>query len=232
MMSPNSSTTRLVISGTGTSVGKTCVTRGIARALARDRLTLAIKPIETGCETRAEDADLLGAACFHPELADHPAWYRAPLPLAPAAVTVATSKPPPDLEAIANHIIELEAPVILIEGAGGLLVPLDDRRTIADLARRLDAHVILVAPNRLGVLSDLLAIHEAATRRDVKVAAAVLTATPTSHDLSSRTNRAVLRPRLAVPIFELVLPEPSNDDALANAVADAGILSLFGGSHP
>jgi dethiobiotin synthetase len=63
----------LFISGTGTGVGKTWVTRGLARALVRDGVdAVAIKPIETGCDPAPADAVALARACRRPELASAP----------------------------------------------------------------------------------------------------------------------------------------------------------------
>lgn len=212
-------TSFLLISGTGTGVGKTCLTRGLARALLQSGVSVAaVKPIETGCEPRAADADALAGACCVPALADDPAWYRAAPPLAPAAISRLEGRPGPDLARIVARIESLSNDVVLVEGAGGLLVPLDPHHTIADLGIRLRAKLLLVAPNRLGVLSDVLAIREAAERRRLDVLAIVLTSTSTGSDPSSQSNAALLRERLDVPVLEHRLPDLDADEDHARAI--------------
>src|SRR5690606_7338606 len=94
--------TVLFISGTGTGVGKTWVTRGLARALVRDGVNaIAIKPIETGCQPEPADAVAIARACGRPELAHAPGLYRARRPLAPWAATL-EGEAPASLAAIAE----------------------------------------------------------------------------------------------------------------------------------
>ena len=140
----------LFISGTGTGVGKTWVTRGLARALVRDGVhAIAIKPIETGCDPEPADAFALATACRRPELASATGLYRARAPLAPWAATLGV-EPAASLPTIvtATRALYASAEIALVEGAGGLLVPLDATSDMADLAFALDAELVLVGEDR------------------------------------------------------------------------------------
>jgi dethiobiotin synthetase len=222
----------LFITATGTGVGKTCVTLGLARALVdRGRPTAAIKPLETGCTPEPRDALALARACGRPDLAHAPGLYRVPPPLAPYAATLMGCAPPPAPGALAATVRELAKPasVVLVEGAGGLLVPLDARHTMADLASHLGLPLLLVADDRLGVLSHTLTAVESAQRRQLPIAAVVLSRTsPVADDPSTVTNARILRDRLA-PLPVLSFPHcADNDPALAAAAERAGLPALLG----
>lgn len=203
------------VTGTTTGAGKTTVTAALARALVARRVSVAaIKPLETGVDPRPADAEQLAEACGRPDLATDPAWYRARRPLSPYAATL-EGESPPDLERIVERIGTIEAELLLCEGAGGLLVPLDRHRTIADLAQRTGLPLVVVAPDRLGVLSDVLATVEAADRHRMRVAAVVLSATSREPDLSRRTNLRILGERLEVPVVAVEHGAPRMDPLLA-----------------
>lgn len=209
----------LFITGTGTGVGKTWVTRGLARALARQGADIvAIKPVETGCDPDPADALALARACNRPELAHAPGLYRARAALAPRAATL-EGEAPASLESIAEATRALcrSAELALVEGAGGLLVPLDATRDMADLALALDAELLLVGEDRLGVLSHALTAAAAAEARGLKLRALVLTR-QAAPDPSSRTNAPILAERLPCPVIPFP-PTANDDDALAHAAA-------------
>jgi dethiobiotin synthase len=220
--------TRLFVSATGTDSGKTYLTRGLASLLRRKGARVAaVKPLETGCDPDPLDALKLGQACGHPELAHDPAFFRVKPPLAPYAAML-TGAPAPDLSAIATRIKALSGDFewLLVEGAGGLLVPLDRTRDMADLAAALAYPLLIAAPNRLGVLSHVRATVESALARGLLLAAIVLTEPDANPDLSSETNLQILRERLALPV--LSFPNCSDDDAvLGDAVEVSGLLEAL-----
>lgn len=197
----------IFISATGTNCGKTYFTCAFARHLAKRGLSpIALKPIETGVSNNAlpEDARALAEACGL-SLSDcsHPGFYRAQLPVSPDAARRA-GEPPLDFPSVLRALHEKTDPrsPTLIEGAGGLFVPLDNTRFVADLALALDAATILIAPDRLGVLSDVIATELAARSRGLRLAAIVLNRIATG-DQSQAHNLAILQERLA---DTLVLP--------------------------
>lgn len=217
---------RYFVTGTGTGVGKTWVTRGLARAAAHEGLrVVALKPYETGCAPHALDARALAHACGRPELADAPGLYRVPPPLAPYAATLAGETPPPPVDTMAARLEALAegADVVLVEGAGGLLVPLGSEHTMADLAVRLGMPLLIVARDGLGVLSHTLAVVEAARARELTIAAVVLVASEASEDPSPASNRAILEGRLTpIPVVPFAVCS-DDDDELAAAAALAAL---------
>jgi dethiobiotin synthetase len=143
---------------------------------------------------------------------------------------LSASCPAPDLDRIAARIEAIAATndFTLVEGAGGLLVPLDENRTIADLAQRLQLPLILVAPDRLGVLSHVLTACESAAARSLQVAAVILTHTDPADakDPSRPTNAEILAAKLHVPV-RIFPPTPDDDEALATAIESRRILDLL-----
>jgi dethiobiotin synthetase len=216
-------------SGVSTAVGKTFCARALTRALWRaGRAPIALKPVETGVTHHPVDATALARACGRPELADAPGLYRAALPLAPYAAALETDTAPPDLASLVACIQNLArgAEALVVEGAGGLLVPLDGRHDMADLAQALALPLLLVARDELGVLSSVRTCVEAARSRHLHVAAVILSAhAHNDSDLSPRTNRRILEQRLALPV--LSFPRcADDDDALADAAERCGLLAL------
>lgn len=220
--------TRLFVSATGTSAGKTFVTRGLTAALVRAGVRVAsVKPLETGCQPEALDALALARAARRPELAHEPSFYRVGPPVSPYAATLGGAGAPNfDWMVRRMHELATEHERLVVEGAGGLLVPVDRDRDMTHLALALASPVLLVAPNRLGVLSHALATVEAATARRLPLAGLVLTEPDSAPDPSSASNVQILRERLSLPIFSF--PNCTDDnDALADAAAGAGLLGLM-----
>jgi dethiobiotin synthetase len=230
----------LFITGTGTGAGKTFVGRGLSAGLrTRGERVAALKPIETAValtgssgSTAWTDAALLAQAAGRPELEHAAGFYRAALPASPYGVSLSTGAAPPDLEQLAQAIGSAAAgsSLVLVEGAGGLLVPIDAQRTMADLAHRLGLPLLLIAPNALGVLSHALTAVESALQRELPIAALVLTdAAPEPGDGSDPSrghNAAILRERLAFPVLSFPFCADASDAALAEAARRAGLLDL------
>ena len=163
-------------------------------------------------------------------LAHSPRWYRAELPAAPYAVELESGFPPPRIAELVTEIdfIAKSHDAVLVEGAGGLLVPLDRARTMADFAHALGLPMLLVAENRLGVLSHVLTAAEAAEHRGLSISALILNQPVAADpdDASVRTNRVILAERLGVPVLShphLANEQPNTLSAAADA---SGLLSL------
>lgn len=202
------------ITGTGTDIGKTVVASAMARG-AHPAPVIAIKPIETGVEGRPADADALAAACGRPELADAHGFVRMRAPLAPWAATMG-GEPPVDFDALIEAIRAqlLPAHEHLIEGAGGVLVPLDEQRLITDIARELDATVLIVAADGLGVISHVLTAYECAWSRGLEIGGVVLSRHKRRH-ASWKTNQKVIEGYVDCPVT--VFPKVKDDAKLAAA---------------
>lgn len=169
---------RFLISGTDTGVGKTTLGSGLAFAMQIRGLRVGVmKPVETGCAERdaalvAADAEALNAGSFANWPMELVCPYRYRAPLAPPAAAEADGAPAPDPERIvdAYRRIEASADVMIVEGAGGLMVPITWHENYADLALRLDLELVLVVANRLGALNATLLTLDYATRRGMRIA--------------------------------------------------------------
>ncbi len=185
------------ITATGTGVGKTWLASALTTAcVQRGKKVAAIKPIETGVDPEPNDALELARACGRESLATASGLYRAKEPLAPYAIEKRGGPSIGSLRTLAKCIRELaqDADYTIVEGAGGVLVPLDREHTIADLAALLDLQTVLVARNALGVLSYTLTAIEALRRRNISVRAIVLNHVDrqSKGDLSRTSNADVL----------------------------------------
>ena len=139
--------------------------------------------------------------------------------------------PAVDLDTIVMQVRALAAgaEVLLVDGAGGLLAPLDARHDCTDLARRLELPLLLVARDQLGVLSHVLTCFESARARALPVAGVILSRHEhDSLDPSLRTNQRILQERLECPVR--VFPaatSPQDHRALAQTVERLGLLGLL-----
>ena len=180
---------RLVVTGTGTEIGKTIVTAAIA-ALARDagQRAAVVKAAQTGIGPDDEcDVDVVTRLSGVDDVHE---LVRYPDPLAPASaarLAGMTTTPVPEL---AQRVLELtDRDMILVEGAGGLLVRFDDAdRTLADLAEAVDGEVLVVAPAGLGTLNSTTLTCGELRRRNLRCAGVVVGAWPADPDLAARTN--------------------------------------------
>ncbi len=203
----------VLITGTDAGVGKTWVGCALGSALrAAGRRVVAIKPIETGtadATALSEDGALLAAATGQAEPLE--ALHRFAAPLAPPLAAEAAGAEPLDLDAMLLRLEALSegAEVVLIEGTGGLLAPLTWEWTAVDLARALNASVLVVAADRDGAINHALLTLGAIELAGLELAGVVLTA-PASADESTGSNagaiarlggveRIVSLPRLAEP---------------------------------
>jgi dethiobiotin synthetase len=155
----------IVVTGTGTGVGKTYVCRALHEALRDIGDVVALKPIESGFSGQGSDAECIGAGGPW-----SPPIYGLEEPLAPS-VAARNAGVRISLERVATEVLARAearrasgpdgltpaATICVVESAGGLFTPLDDEaRTNLDLVRLLEPCMwLLVAPNRLGVLGDL-----------------------------------------------------------------------------
>jgi dethiobiotin synthetase len=181
--------TRLVVTGTGTDIGKTIVTAAIA-ALAADagRSVRVVKPVQTGVADGAEsDVDVVRRLTG---LADVHELVRYAEPLAPASAARRQGAATVSIEVLAERIQSLgPVDLLLVEGAGGLLVQLDeDGGTIADVAHHLGANVLSVAAAGLGTLNAVALTAEALHRRGLGSAGVVIGEWPAEPGLAERCN--------------------------------------------
>ena len=223
----------LVVSGTGTGVGKTVVTAAIAAlAAVRGAGVAVVKPAQTGVATGDDgDLDVIRRLAGVTDLHEH---ARFADPLSPAAAARRAGRPPVDLGAVAAHLVELsrERRLVLVEGAGGLLVRYDEEgATIADLAHTLAAPVLVVTHPGLGTLNHTALTLEAMAHRGLQLAGVVIGAWPAEPDLACRSNIRDLETLAARPLAGAL---PAGAGALAAAefllAARAGLGPALGGT--
>ncbi|OEU89079.1 dethiobiotin synthase [Streptomyces oceani] len=199
----------MVVTGTGTGVGKTVSAAALAAtALRTGRSVAVLKPAQTGVAPgergdAAEVVRLAGDGVSALELA------RFPEPLAPATAARRATLPDVGAAAVASAAAELSErhDLVLVEGAGGLLVRLDsDGSTLADVARLLEAPVLLVAAAGLGTLNATALTAEALDHRGLSCPGVLIGAWPRDPDLACRCNLTDLPDAAGVPLVG-ALPE-------------------------
>ncbi|MFF7353622.1 dethiobiotin synthase [Streptomyces filipinensis] len=180
----------LVITGTGTEVGKTVTTAAVAAAaLAAGRSVAVLKAAQTGVRPDergdADEVVRLAGAVTATELA------RYPEPLAPGTAARRAGMAPVHPHEVADRAAKLAAEhdLVLVEGAGGLLVRFDAAGgTLADAAGLLDAPVLVVAQAGLGTLNTTELTALELRRRGLELAGIVIGSWPESPDLATRCN--------------------------------------------
>ncbi|HWC36800.1 MAG TPA: dethiobiotin synthase [Mycobacteriales bacterium] len=180
---------RLVVTGTGTEIGKTIVTAALA-ALARaaGQRVAVVKAAQTGIEPGDEsDTDVVTRLSGVDDVHE---LVRYPAPLAPASAARLVGIPATPVAELARRTAAITGrDLVLIEGAGGLLVRFDaDGATMADLAADLGAEVLVVAPAGLGTLNSTALTCRELRRRSLTCAGVVVGSWPAAPDLASRTN--------------------------------------------
>ena len=213
----------LLITGTDTGVGKTFVACALAGALrARGRRVAVMKPVETGVEGDPEDALRLRAAAADPAPLDDICPYRLRAPLAPA-VAAAREGVTLDLDRIAALVVRrvATADVLLVEGAGGLLVPLAGRTTYAELAARLGLPLLIVGANRLGTINHCALTARAAAAAGIAVRGFVLSQPTPTPDASAATNADMIAQLTGLPCLGVLRHCATPSAAVSALVLDA-----------
>lgn len=193
----------LVVTGTGTEVGKTVTTAAVAAtALGTGRSVAVLKPAQTGVRADepgdAAEAARLAGPLTTAELA------RYPEPLAPATAARRAALPQIGAETVAEAAEKLAAEhdLVLVEGAGGVLVRFDDRgATLADAAALLGAPVLVVAQAGLGTLNATELTVRELHRRGLRCPGVVVGSWPRRPDLAARCNLADLPGTSGVPLL-------------------------------
>ncbi|MEQ1879560.1 MAG: dethiobiotin synthase [Burkholderiales bacterium] len=211
----------LFVTGTDTGVGKTLVAAALLRAFAsRGLRAIGMKPVAAGALRSSgglvnEDVEALALAssvkaprdlvnpyCFEPAMAPHLAAEKLGQSVEMAPIVTAYAA----LAQLADRVI--------VEGAGGLLVPLNGREDFADLARALGLPLVLVVGMRLGCLNHALLTAEVAAKRGLTLAGWVAnTLEPCM--MAAEGNLATLRGRLPMPLLGILPYGPPGADEAA-----------------
>jgi 8-amino-7-oxononanoate synthase len=193
------------VTGTDTGVGKTVVAAGLVQAFARSGARVGYaKPVQTGTAEGADDAraavrlsGVVGVdVCV-------PAAY--PDPLAPS-VAARRAGELVDIDGVVSAIEDLRArcDTVVVEGAGGLLVPVDDRTTMAGLIARLGLPVVVVARPSLGTINHTALTVESARARGIHVIGVVVSDFPAHPDAAASTNPSEIERLCGVPLVGVV----------------------------
>ncbi|HZT83441.1 MAG TPA: dethiobiotin synthase [Gemmataceae bacterium] len=212
----------LFFTGTDTGVGKTFVTAAVARLLrGQGRPVRVCKPVATGARQVdgrwiSDDtltlAEAAGAAGEWERLTP----WTFPEPAAPPVAARAAGQQLA-LADLAGAVRRQAQPgaALLVEGVGGLLCPLTETETVADLAAELGLPLVVVARRSLGTLNHTLLTLEVARGRGLPVAGVVVSETARPEGLAEETNVEELRRRIAVPLLAVV---PHGEPAAVAAV--------------
>ncbi|MFE1046312.1 dethiobiotin synthase [Streptomyces olivaceus] len=196
----------LVITGTGTEVGKTVVTAAVAAAaLAVGRSVAVLKAAQTGVGPHESGDALEVARLAGPVTAAEVARYPEPLAPGTAARRAGRAAVRPREVAEAAEKLAVEHDLVLVEGAGGLLVRFDAAGgTLADAAGLLGAPVLLVASAGLGTLNTTELTARELRSRGLQLPGVVIGSWPDAPDLASRCNVADLPDVAGAPLLGAV----------------------------
>jgi dethiobiotin synthase len=175
----------LFVTGTDTGAGKTIVAAALMHRLRRERAVRYWKPVQTGAEQDDDTAVVSGlAACTETEVFAQ--GVRLPRPLSPhlaarlARVTLT-------VDDLVRPVARFSTPPFwIVEGAGGVLVPLNDRELMIDLIARLQLPVIVAARTTLGTINHTLMTLASLREREVAIAGVIL-----SGPLNAETRLAI-----------------------------------------
>ena len=237
-MSPHPARRGLFVTGTDTGVGKTMVSVALLRLAHRRGLTpIPFKPAETGCDPHPADARALWLAARPPVTEADVVLYTFRLPAAPAQAAAAEGARI-DLQNIADRASTLAAKgdLLIVEGAGGLLVPYAAGVTCADIAARLQLPVLIVARTALGTINHTALTLREAARASLEIAGVILnrtTETEAPHEGGNAELIADLTGHWPLGTLAWLPPQLALDpdaaaDALATAIGESAVEKLLG----
>ncbi len=218
--------TAVFITATGTDIGKTFVAAGLIRHLrGAGRAVDAIKPVVSGFDPDAwQDSDpaallaALGRPIASEEVERISPWrFEAPLSPHMAAQREGRAITFPEVVEFCRRSIAGRRGVLLIEGIGGIMVPLDDHRTVLDWMSVLRIPIILVAGSYVGTMSHTLTSLEVLVRRNLNVAAVVVSESQASAASLEATVATVQRFANSIDVVGIprLAPDARDDAAFA-----------------
>ena len=199
----------IFITGTDTGVGKTYVAAGIARSLCSAGINVGVmKPAETGCGMRSgklvpKDAEALVKAAAVRDSLSLVNPYRFQAPVAPSVAAQLKRKTiDPERIIKAFRTLSQRHPCMIVEGAGGIMVPLAKGYLFLDLAEAMGLPVVIVARPGLGTINHTLLTIEALRSRRLTIAGVVINDRQGGRQgLAETTSPAVIQDLSGVPII-------------------------------
>jgi dethiobiotin synthetase len=221
----------IVITGTDTSVGKTYVAERIASILYGKGVDVGVmKPAETGCRRRSgklipKDALRLRKAVHTNDALDLVNPYRFSRPLAPLVAAQGERKQIDPRKIInAYCTIAKRHEFMIVEGAGGIMVPLTYRYAYRDLVCALQLPVVIVARPGLGTINHTLLTISALRQKSIAIAGIIINyALPQTTGMAERTSAAIIAEIANVAILGTVHHEEKN----LERVVDRLMISLL-----
>lgn len=224
-----------LVVGSDTGVGKTIFSGFLANYLESRGMSLHLfKPF---CSGGMGDLDFLQAANAGGAQSKMNYWYNDD-PISPAAWELRTGNKINFNQIVIkmkDAVLREVKDIVLIEGVGGLLAPISENCTVASLGEELGSNLIIVAPNKVGVINQVLLTLEAALNREISVASVILMEQEKS-DVSVVDNAELIRRNmLNIPDFKGVFEFPwlgrdaSNPNLISNNVkkADSVLEKIF-----
>jgi len=184
----------ILISGTDTNVGKTYITMGLINAALKEDIRIGVmKPVETGCRLYRDklvpqDAiRLMNTAGMKDINLVNP--YRFKYPVAPYVAQILENRhiSIKHIKQVYNKLAR-EYELVIVEGAGGLLVPITKNFSYADLAKELSLPVIIVAVNKLGVINHILLTIDYIKTHKLNLLGIILNNIEKKDDIAKKTN--------------------------------------------
>ena len=206
----NSSTRGVFITATDTGVGKTVVTAALAVALRKRGYAVGVmKPIETGVRSSSDaesDAARLRTAAGSSDAITEIRPYAFRVPLAPIDAARLEKKAITLSRIIrAFHTLQSQHDTLLVEGVGGIYVPITSSLNVSDLIYQMKLPVIVVGRVGLGGINHALLTLEALRRRNISVLALVLNQTLPARTVTARVQEGstlrLLRQFAGVPVI-------------------------------
>jgi dethiobiotin synthetase len=184
----------IIVIGTDTGVGKTTFSAALARSLRSKGIDVGVmKPFATSTkeyseEYRSEDTAILAAAANADDRDNEINPFFYPIPASPYVATLITGKPPIAISTALNCLENIAAKhnLLIIEGIGGLMVPLTEKETFADFAKAVNVPVIVVATSKLGTLNHILLTVHASRNYGLQVVGIVLNFFPLRANIIDR----------------------------------------------
>jgi dethiobiotin synthetase len=222
------------VTGTDTGVGKTVVAAAIVARLAAGAIPVtAVKPLITGLREPADpdwphDHELLARAAGCTPAEVMVAGYGPPV--SPHLAAELAGEPLPSIEWLTGAVAARTPPgsVLVVEGVGGLLVPLGPDQDVRALAAAFGLPLVIAARPGLGTINHTLLTLEAARAAGLAVAGVVLTPWPADPDAIAESNRETIAQRGAVEVATLALLPRADPDLLAAAATGLPLARWLG----
>lgn len=202
----------IFITGTDTGVGKTVITAALAWTMVKaGKRTVVMKPVQTGTGLPGlTDIEFVEKVLGSDYILDEVCPYRFPEPLSPLTASMISGKKI-DVEKIKRAFLKLKSihDVVIVEGAGGLLVPIREDYLMCDLASDLGLSLLIVTRPGLGTLNHTALTVESAKSRGLDILGIVINCFPSVPGEAERTNPAIIMRMAGVPIAGVFPSDPA-----------------------